>query len=397
MADWFNASGHQVKVITAYPYYPKWKIFEGYKSSIWSSNVIDDVTYIRCPIWVPSSPTGPKRVIHLLSFAISSLPPLFKQIFWQPDFIFTIEPPIFTMPAAILFAKLTRVKSILHIQDYEVDAAFKLGILKNKWLRKLILGLESCLLKQFNYVSTISEKMLERGVCKGVSFNKLILFRNWIDLSFFKSAYSHNHKFSNKILAFRANLNIPQNAIVALYSGNMGIKQGLEILALTAKKVYLNNSLSRPIHFIFCGDGPGKNDLIKKCHGFDFVHFLELQPADKFLILLKMVDIHLLPQRADAEDLVMPSKLGGMLASGRPVLACANKDSELSNVLKDIGFIVPPENIELFYKALVRLSKDSRLRHRLGVAGKKYAEKNLDKNKVLFAFEQKMLKILNEK
>jgi colanic acid biosynthesis glycosyl transferase WcaI len=192
-------------------------------------------------------------------------------------------------------------------------------------------------------------------------------------------------------------LNIPQNAIVALYSGNMGIKQGLEILALTAKKVYLNNSLSRPIHFIFCGDGPGKNALFKKCHGFDFVHFLDLQPADKFVILLKMVDIHLLPQRADAEDLVMPSKLGGILASGRPVLACASKDSELSNVLKDIGFIVPPENIELFYKALVRLSKDSRLRYRLGEAGKKYAEKNLDKNKVLFAFEQKMLKILNEK
>jgi colanic acid biosynthesis glycosyl transferase WcaI len=397
MALWLNKSGHHVKFITAYPYYPKWEVFEGYKSYAWSSDLIDNLTYIRCPIWVPSSPSGLKRIFHLLSFALSSFPSLFRQLFWRPDIIFTVEPPIFTMPAALLFAKLTGAKSILHIQDYEVDAAFNLGILQNKWLRKLILNIEAWLLGKFDYISTISEKMMERAVTKGVNASNLILFRNWVDLSFFKYIFEDGKEITDKILAYRVRLNIPQNAIVALYSGNMGVKQGLQILADTVELVNSDYTISNPIHFIFCGDGPARIDLEKKCNHLNFVHFLDLLPVDEFIILLRLADIHLLPQRADAEDLVMPSKLGGILASGRPVLACANNGSELSNILKGIGFIIPPENIGLFHKALVKLSQDSKLRHRLGVAGKKYAEKNLDKNKVLFEFEQKMLRIINEK
>lgn len=393
MANWLKEAGHEVKVITAYPYYPHWKVFKGYKSFSWSLDVIDNVPYIRCPIWIPSSPNGLKRIVHLLSFALSSLPSLIRQLFWKPDIIFTIEPPMFTMPAALLFAKLTGARTVLHIQDYEVDAAFGLGIIKNKRMQNVVLNFERWFLSKFDYVSTISEKMIEKAVSKGVDSDDVILFRNWVDLSLFKSLYLHN----DEILAYRVKLNIPKNAVIALYSGNMGIKQGLQILADAAELVSSDHTIVNPIHFIFCGDGPARNDLVKKCNHLHFVHFLDLLPADEFIILLRLADIHLLPQRADAEDLVMPSKLGGILASGRPVLACANKDSELSNILKGIGFIVPPENIELFYKALVRLSQDSKLRHRLGVAGKKYAEKNLDKNKVLFAFEQKMLKILYEK
>lgn len=391
MANWLKQAGHEVKVITAYPYYPNWQVFKGYKSFIWTLDVINNVPYIRCPVWVPSSPNGLKRIIHLLSFALSSFPSLFKQLFWKPDIIFTTEPPMFTMPAALLFAKLTGARTVLHIQDYEVDAAFSLGLIKNKRIQKLILNFERWFIARFDFVSTISEKMIEKAISKGVDPINIILFRNWVDLSLFKSVCLHN----DKILSYRAKLNIPENAIVALYSGNMGLKQGLQILADVAEMLNLDRTMLNPIHFIFCGNGPAKKDLVEQCKYFNFIHFLDLVSADEFIVLLKLADVHLLPQRADAEDLVMPSKLGAILASGRPVLACANEGTELSQVLEGVGLVVPPENASEFYKALIRLSQDSELRRRLGAAGVRFAQDNLDKNKVLLAFEKKMQEIIN--
>jgi colanic acid biosynthesis glycosyl transferase WcaI len=112
---------------------------------------------------------------------------------------------------------------------------------------------------------------------------------------------------------------------------------------------------------IFCGDGVSRKKLEDQCSGLNFILFLDLQPAESLSEFLKMADIHLLPQRADAADLVMPSKLTGMLASGRPILACANSGTEVASVVQCCGLVVPPEDPESFYKALSILIADSTL------------------------------------
>ncbi len=184
----------------------------------------------------------------------------------------------------------------------------------------------------------------------------------------------------------RAELGLELDAVVVLYSGNMGAKQGLELLPRVAALL-----ADRPeIQFVFCGSGAGKPDLVQSCAGLPNVRFLDLQPVDRLNNLLGLADIHLLPQRAGAADLVMPSKLTGMLASGRAILATASADTQISHALEGCGLVVPPESPELVAEGLRRLADDAPLRERLGRAARVYAEQHLDKERVLTGFLEKL-------
>lgn len=393
MASWLTSRGHIVRVITAPPYYPQWKISPGYKKYFWSREVWCGVKIWRCPIWVPIKPNGIARLLHLASFALSSFPIMLCQILWHPDIILTIEPPLFTAPVALLAARISGAKAILHIQDFEVDAAFDLGLLKSDWLKKIILVIEKFLLRHFDLVCTISGRMVDRALSKGLIAGNIYLFPNWADAQT-ESKSSQQRGISKSVpeFSYREYLKLPQDGVIALYSGNMGAKQGLEILGEVAKK-FQGQSLPL-VHFVFCGDGVGRDKLIKQCKGLNFVHFLDLQPVENLGRFLAMADIHLLPQRADASDLVMPSKLTGMMASSRPVVVSANSGTELATVVQYCGLVVPPEDPQSFYDALLILISDKDLRDRLGMAGFKYAINNLDRDRILLSFESKLKEII---
>ena len=116
MAQWFAEQGHEVLVITAPPYYPAWKVSKGYQNA-YATEQWQGVTVFRTPLWVPAQPSGLKRLIHLASFALLSIPALFKQWSWKPDVVWVVEPPLMCAPAAVAFAKLNGAKSWLHVQD----------------------------------------------------------------------------------------------------------------------------------------------------------------------------------------------------------------------------------------------------------------------------------------
>ena len=395
MADWLASRGHDVHVVTAPPYYPRWQVSEGYKNYFWSFEKFCNINVWRCPIWVPRKPRGITRLLHLASFAITSFPVMLRQVLWCPNVIISIEPPFFSAPAAVLIASITGAKSILHIQDYEIDAAFDLGFLNGKFLKKYIPKIERFILIRFDYVSTISSRMIEKAIHKGLDPKKVFFFPNWANISSeYSSSQMINVKNIDEVIDCRIKLGLPLDGVIALYSGNMGAKQGLEILAQVAKLYKLHRSSLFPLHFVFCGDGVGRENLEEQCKDFDFVHFLDLQPLDTLPIFLSAADIHLLPQRSDASDLVMPSKLTGMLASGRAVLATAHIDTELASIVQLCGIVVPPEDPKSFFEALVMLGADAKLRDRLGSAGYAYAIENLSRNRVLATFEEKLYAII---
>lgn len=382
MALWLAKSGHEVRVVTAPPYYPSWRVFAGYHALLYSVEIVDDIRVFRSPLWVPRRPSGFKRMFHLFSFAVSSLPVMLRQLFWRPDVVWVVEPAIFCAPTALLVGRLSGAKCWLHIQDFEVDAAFDLGFLKGRFLRRAAASLERTLMRGFDRVSSISRQMLERAGSKGVQVQRLRLFPNWVDLSLSVSPNGNS--------ALRRDLGISKDAVVALYSGNMGGKQGLEILADVAA-ICLDSS---DLFFVFCGAGSGRGDLVARCGGLRNVRFLELQPADRLGALLGMADIHLLPQRADAADLVMPSKLTGMLASGRAIVATAHPGTELARVVEGCGVVVPPETPEAFANAVLELAGDAERRSALGRAGRVYAERHLDRDRVLRQFEFELRRLV---
>ncbi len=376
MAAWLAARGHEVTAIAAPPYYPQYCVHEGHRASRYAAQWWQGVRVLRAPLWVPARPGGAKRLLHLATFALSSLPLLLHAASRRPDVIIAVEPPLFCAPAAAVVARLCGARSWLHIQDYEVDAAFELGLLKGGALRQLASGLERWLMRHFDRVSTISERMLDRARDKGVDPARLVFFPNWIDVSAARAA-------ARKV-DYRAQLGIPRNAVVAMYAGNMGGKQGLDTLADVALLLRHVPGL----HFVFCGEGPQRSAFQAQCAGLAQTHFLPLQPVEHLPALLAAADIHMLPQRAGAADLVMPSKLTGMLASGRPVVCGAASGTELANVVRGCGRVVMPDNAFAMARAVLRLARQPERRAALGAAARHYAQSAMHSEWVLGRFER---------
>ncbi|MBO9650008.1 MAG: glycosyltransferase WbuB [Variovorax sp.] len=376
MVAWLAAQGHDVRVVTAPPYYPDWAVWPGYNAGRYTTENWNGAKVIRTPLWVPRKVTGIRRLIHLASFALSSLPALLSHWQWKPDVVWVTEPPLFCSPAAIAFARLRSAKAWLHIQDYEVDAAFELGLLKGQRMRSFVASMERRLMRCFDRISTISMRMMERASSKGTEDARLVALPNWADVSSIRPLAGES--------PYRAELGIHPDAVVALYSGNMGAKQGLELLAETASLL----ADHRDLHFVFCGNGAGRADLAKRCEKLANVRFLDLQPMERLGDLLGLADIHLLPQRADAADLVMPSKLTGMLSSGRPVVAGARPETELGQVTAKCGIAVPPDDPKSFADAVLSLASQPERRRELGILARAYAEENFDRDAVLRQFER---------
>ncbi len=97
---------------------------------------------------------------------------------------------------------------------------------------------------------------------------------------------------------------------------------------------------------MLCGDGAARRRIEGAAAGLTNVRFIPLQPADRLNELLNLADIHLLPQRPDAEGLVMPSKLTAIMASGKPVVAGAHTDSDVGRAAAAGGLVVPPGDSE---------------------------------------------------
>jgi colanic acid biosynthesis glycosyl transferase WcaI len=251
MADWLAFNGYEVRVVTATPYYPDWKHNNEYRKYFWDFEIYRNIKIWRCPIYVSSNPTVLNRTIHLLSFAMSSLPILIYNISWRPNIIITIEPPLVCAPAAAIVSWIVGAKSILHIQDYEIDAAFTLKFIKGKLLKKIALFIERKILLSFNVISSISNAMLNQAYVKGVPKSKLFLLPNWIDLHQYSKKIVNSFDIKNSYISnIRESLIIPNKSFIALYSGSIGLKQGINILADIAKIFYHKRDLNFNLNFI---------------------------------------------------------------------------------------------------------------------------------------------------
>ena len=383
LAEWLSSRGNQIKVITACSYYPNWSV----KKNKYFQERINYVDVQRCPLWVPQKPSGIKRLIHLASFVLTSLPILFLLKRYKADLIITIAPALFCAPVSILFKIINkRTKNWIHIQDFELDAAFELGILKGKYLRKMLLYLEKKILDSFDRISTISKSMYDFAVSKNLDRRKLILFPNWVDTKFIVNQKSEI-KEDNPYLK---ELNIKENSIVVMYSGTMGEKQGLDILP----KIIKHFESCSKIYWLFAGEGPMKEFLKEKLSNFTNVKILPLQPKERFNDWINLADIHLLPQRRGADGLVLPSKVLAMLASGKPFISSAHKYSDLGKIANIAGKRVEPENVNDFILAIEELARDKFLRSELGEKGRKIAKSFFEKEQILSHLEKDIFELI---
>jgi colanic acid biosynthesis glycosyl transferase WcaI len=371
MCEWLAIQGYEVRVVTAPPYYPEWEVAKPYSPYRYTSEEIKGVRVIRTPLWVPKKVSGIKRVLHLLSFSLTSLPVILSHVLWRPDVVLTVAPAFTCAPAGWLTARLCGAKAWLHMQDFEVDVAFNMGMLKGRLLKSVVLSLERFVLKRFDCVSTISHRMLELLHKKQVDSDRIFYFLNW--------ANTHHIRNQNNVNHFHEELKIDSSTKVILFSGTLNSKQGLEVIPALARKLVDR----KDILFVIGGDGVLKPGLEAASEGLPNVKFLPLQPVERLSELLGMAHIHLLPQNSEAEDLVLPSKLSGMLASGRPVIATCNPSSEIAKVVVECGLVVPPNDEDALIHAIKALVDNDSERARLGLAARNYAEVHLSIEHIL--------------
>jgi colanic acid biosynthesis glycosyl transferase WcaI len=385
MAAWLAERGHEVRVVTAPPYYPAWRIREDYRGAWYRTERAQGQPVVyRTPLYVPQRPTGIKRIVHLVSFMLGSLPIMLREMFWQPDVVFTVEPTFFCAPLTLFVAKSAGAACWLHVQDFEVDAAFELGLLPAQGpVHDAALRTERFFTFAFDRVSGVSPRMVDRARAKGIPNDRVVLFPNWVDVD---AIYPLDPAASRSNMIRRELAEqVPEieSKIILLYSGNMGAKQGLELLAPLAESFAADSR----VHFLFCGDGAFRTRLEALVAHRPNVTLLPLQPLDRLNHLLNAADIHLLPQRASAADLVMPSRLSAMLSSGRPVIATAHAGTQVAQVVEGRGLAVPAEDARALHAAVQRLVDDEELRLALGRTAREYAVEHLGKQQVLAQFE----------
>lgn len=371
------ARGHEVCVVTAPPHYPGWRVEDGHSAGRWSRETLDGATVYRCPLYLAREMRGVKRAFAALSFALSSAP----VVIWQalrrrPDVVLALEPTLLGAPFAMMAGRMTGARLVLQVQDLETDAAFAMGHLEGQVLADMAAGFERIVRRGFDRVVTISNRMAERIAAKGVAADRITVIRNWVDVEKIRPL--------GRPSAYRAELGLADDAFVALYAGALGAKQGVSLLIEAARGLR-----DRPdIVFVVAGDGPMRGALEAAAADLPNLRLLPFQPEDRFSEFLGLADVHLMPQEKGAADLMLPSKLGGMLASGRPILVTADPGTELSDFLGGAAVCTPPGDAGALIQALRTLadqpSADGEAR-RLDLA------RSLGRAEGLAAFEQALL------
>jgi len=376
LTEYLAAQGVEVLAIAPPPHYPGWRYFEGYDGFSFRREMIAGASVLRCPTIMAGNGRGLGRVAFMLSFAATGFFRLLAaNMQHRADWIFVTVPNSFAAWGAITVGRLFGIRTWVHIQDFELDIAAKMGLVGRagillRWAEMI----DAWFLRRASVVSSISGKMYEKVLQRGVPERRASLLPNWASVSPLPDA--------QLIAQLRSKLGISDGQKVALYAGTMSRKQGIPLLGECAERMKARKDLV----FVFCGEGVARKELELQCAGLANVRVRDFVSNEQLGSLLAMADVHLLPQRAAASDLVMPSKLGGILLSGKPVVATAESGSEVASVLAGRGVVVPPDDGAAICAAIEKLLDDAEFAADLGKAGQGYAQENLLREKILSKF-----------
>lgn len=390
MAQWLAERGHQVEVVTGFPHYPQWTLAAPHQRTRFLTEQWGKVTIHRVPHYIPGGGkvSAMQRMLIDGTFLMGSLATWFRLFAKRDhaDVVISVCPPMFTGIPALLSGWLRRVPWVYHVQDFQVDAALRLKMLNIGVLGKVLYALENLLIRKATRVSSITEAMCRRAIAKGAHPDRTWLLPNWADVRGLLPGPTDN--------AFRRALNLPPDSFLAVYAGAMGAKQGLDLVIDAAIRLRDDPRFQ----FLMVGAGPEWKRLKDRAdrEGLTSITFLPVQPLEQLGDLLRAADVHLVIQKAEAADLVMPSKLTNILSVGRPAIATAGEGTALWDVLEgaSAGMVVPPDDLERLVTAMRRLTDAPELRAAMGLAARGYAERFLDADVILAAFESDLESVI---
>jgi len=376
MCEYLADKGHEVTMFTGFPYYPTWRREKVLGKRFLATHIHRGIQVKRSYVYVPRHVAARTRVLHELSFMISSfLRILFSR---RADLLVTVSPPLGLGLVAYLINKIRGVPFIFHVQDLQPDAAEVLGMIKSRRLLRVLQCCEKFIYKKAAKITVISSTMEDRIRQKVHCNGNLTLFPNWVDSYRFRplpkvNAFSRQHGLVGKF--------------AVLYSGNIGYKQGLDVLAKMAAAA----RGMMDVVFVIAGDGAFKPKLIETIAAghIDNVMFLPVIAEHLFPLALASCDVCFVPQKRVAVDFAFPSKLLAIMASGRPVIAGASVGSELHGVITEArcGIVAEPGSWESAFEAVKALHDHPEELVVMGSNARAYAQEHFGRLRTLQRFE----------
>ena len=379
-AEHLAATGHEVEVLTTFPYYPQWRVRGRYAGKIAMNEERSGVRILRSYAYIPNPVTTLKRILHEGSFIFfTTVRALTRR---RPDVLLVVSPPLGLAVTAILLSLLWRVPYVFDVEDLQPDSAGDLGMLPG-WLVKLLYGLESAAYRHARLVTTLTPSMRQRIVGKGVVEGKVELLEPRMDSSLIDLSPEEGK-------AFRRRHDMGKEFLVT-HSGNMGVKQGLDVVLEAAA---LNRS-DKSILFVFVGDGADCERIRHRTDELvlDNVRFLPLLDEADFRGLLAASDVCLVVQQKSVSEIVFPSKVVTYLAAGRPIVASVNCDCEVARVVRESGAgkVADAGNPETLMAAIRELRTEDL--EAMGRSAQRYAQLRWTSERVLGHLERSLIAV----
>ena len=384
MCTWLaRRRGWQVTVRTGLPHYPWWHVPEAYATRDYrdgrGDEVVDGVTVERVRHFVPSPPPSCLARMRLDLSWLAAVAWRSLRTRERPDAIVLIAPPFLIGLLGLWLRLRWHVPVVYHVQDLQVDAAIELGMMPRA-LAGMLLACERLILGNVDLVTTISAAMRRQVGAKTEGRHAVSMFPNWVDDRGMRPWTGTNR--------FRLAWGLGPEATVAMYAGNLGKKQGLEVLIAAAAL------LPPHVTVVIAGAGGERAALEQHaaCRAPGRIRFCDLVDAADLPEFLSAGDIHCVVQRSAVAEAVMPSKLLNIMAVERPVVvtACAGTDLAMAVQAASAGIVVPPDDPEALAAAITSLASDPERRLQSGTAARIWVVATFGIDRVLGRFAARL-------
>ncbi len=376
LAQGLAARGHQVTVLTPASGYNLADGSKRPKARLVSFSEEDGVRVVRV-LTAPFQMVGPiTRGIGHLSLPFSLL--VGGLLTGPADVIAVYSPPLTTAVGALMLSLVKGAPYVLNVQDLFPQNAIDLGVLKGRALIGIFRFLESWVCKHAAAVTVHSE-----GNCKHITLlvqdpARVVVVHNWVDLDAYRTFPDQN--------VFRVRYGL-EGSFLVLFAGVMGYAQDLETVIEAAYELRDHKGIA----FLLVGDGVGKPALLRKVEtlGLTNVKFLPWVSPEEYPQLVAGIDVGLVTLKKGMKTPVVPSKLLGYMAAGKPVVASLNRESDAIPILETArcGVTVPPGDPKAMAGAIGQLYRSSSRRQDMGKRGRAYAALHFPKTKAIHDYE----------
>lgn len=370
------ARGHHVTVVTGAPNYPQGRVFDGYRNKLFSSEILDGVHVVRTWSYISPSKKLLPRTLHYGTYSATAF---YGGLFaGRPDVIMSYSPPLPLGLSAWALSRIFCVPWALQIEDLYPDAAIAAGVMTNRLIVHFFLGMEKFLYRHAQRISVIAKSFRQTLLAKGVPNEKIELIPVWADPNEVRPIDREN--------SFRRAHGLTGKFVV-MYAGNIGLTSCLEDV-LGAADILREQT---DIQFVIVGEGVRKDALIVEAESKKLtnIHFLPYQPRELFPEMLAAADVSLVTLNAGAALSSMPSKIFNVMASARPILAVAPRESEIAQIVADAacGQNVAPGSPEELAKVIVEMKTRESELIQMGQNGRACLEKNYSRQHCVDAYE----------